>query len=262
MAKADNWGSKARIGIFIVSSEAVPEAEWWAMMPAGVSVHAARVTAPTPWARWASNRKAVELEADLERGAKQFAAMRLSAVVIAHSSSSIAGGAGWDDAVIKRLSEVVAHNTTVTTNGRDCQAALRALKVERPFLVFPAWFDDATLPKGVAYFAEHGFHPPGHIRIDPGRKWRDIPPRDLYPQGMAFEQDVEHLCRQVRAQCPAEADGVLMVGTGLRCVGIVETLEEDLRRPVISANQASLWHCLRLCGVNARVQGYGKLLLG
>jgi len=262
MVKADNWGSKARIGIFIVSSEAVPEAEWWAMMPAGVSVHAARVTAPTPWARWASNREAVELEADLERGAKQFAAMRLSAVVIAHSSSSIAGGAGWDDAVIKRLSEVVAPDTTVTTNGRDCQAALRALKVGRPFLVFPAWFDDATLPKGVAYFAEHGFHPAGHIRIDPGRKWRDIPPRDLYPQGMAFEQDVEHLCRQVRAQCPAEADGVLMVGTGLRCVGIVETLEEDLRRPVISANQASLWHCLRLCGVNARVEGYGKLLLG
>ena len=262
MVKADNWGSKARIGIFIVSSEAVPEAEWWAMMPAGVSVHAARVTAPTPWARWASNREAVELEADLERGAKQFAAMRLSAVVIAHSSSSIAGGAGWDDAVIKRLSEVVAPDTTVTTNGRDCQAALRALKVGRPFLVFPAWFDDATLPKGVAYFAEHGFHPAGHIRIDPGRKWRDIPPRDLYPQGMAFEQDVEHLCRQVRAQCPAEADGVLMVGTGLRCVGLVETLEQDLRRPVISANQASLWHCLRLCGVNARVEGYGKLLLG
>jgi len=262
MVKADNWGSKARIGIFIVSSEAVPEAEWWAMMPAGVSVHAARVTAPTPWARWASNREAVELEADLERGAKQFAAMRLSAVVIAHSSSSIAGGAGWDDAVIKRLSEVVAPDTTVTTNGRDCQAALRALKVGRPFLVFPAWFDDATLPKGVAYFAEHGFHPAGHIRIDPGRKWRDIPPRDLYPQGMAFEQDVEHLCRQVRAQCPAEADGVLMVGTGLRCVGLVETLEQDLRRPVISANQASLWHCLRLCGVSARVEGYGKLLLG
>jgi maleate isomerase len=262
MAKADNCGWKARIGIFIVSSEAVPEAEWWAMMPAGVSVHAARVTAPTPWARWASNRETVDLEADLERGAKQFAAMRLSAVVIAHSSSSIAGGAGWDDAAIKRLSEVLPPETTATTNGRDCQAALQALKIERPFLVFPAWFDDATLPKGVAYFAEHGFHPAGHMRVDPGRKWRDVPPRDLYPQGMAFEQDVEDLYRQVRAHCPAEADGVLMVGTGLRCVGLLETLEQDLRRPVVSANQASLWHCLRLCGVNASVEGYGKLLLG
>ena len=159
MTTTDNWGWKARIGMFIVSSEPVPEAVWWAMMPSGVSVHVARVTAPTPWARWASNRETVELEADVERGAKQFATMRLSAVVIAHSSSSIAGGQGWDDAVVKRLSEVVAPDTVVTTNGRDCQAALRALKVERPFLVFPAWFADPALPKGVAYYAEHGFHP-------------------------------------------------------------------------------------------------------
>jgi hypothetical protein len=90
MNTADNWGWKARIGMFIVSNEPVPEAEWWAMMPPGVSVHAARVTAPTPWARWASGRESVELEGDVERGAKQFATMRLSAVVIAHSSSSIA----------------------------------------------------------------------------------------------------------------------------------------------------------------------------
>jgi maleate isomerase len=187
--------------------------------------------------------------------------MRLSAVVIAHSSSSIAGGQGWDDAVVKRLSELVAPGTAVTTNGRDCQAALRALEVERPFLVFPAWFTDPALPKGVAYFAEHGFQPAGHMRLDPGRKWRDVPPRDLYPQGMAFEQEVEDLYRQVRAQCPADADGVLMVGTGLRCVGVLEALEQDLQRSVMSANQASLWNTLRLSGVRAPVKGYGNLLL-
>ena len=48
----DNWGWRARIGMFIVGNEAVPEAEWWAMAPAGVSIHAARVTARAPWARW------------------------------------------------------------------------------------------------------------------------------------------------------------------------------------------------------------------
>ena len=46
----DNWGWRARIGLFIVGNEAVPEAEWWAMAPPGVSVHAARVTARAPWA--------------------------------------------------------------------------------------------------------------------------------------------------------------------------------------------------------------------
>jgi maleate isomerase len=88
----DNWGWRGRIGLFIVGNEAVPEAEWWAMAPPGVSVHAARVTARAPWARWRDDGKIVEPEDDLLRGCRQFAAMRLAAVVVAHSSSSIIGG--------------------------------------------------------------------------------------------------------------------------------------------------------------------------
>lgn len=260
MTAADNWGWRARIGIFIVGVEPVPEAEWWAMSPPGVSIHAARVTSATPWARWTSGRDGVELDADLERGARQFAGMRLSALVLAHSSSSIAGGAGWDEAVIDVLSRTVTSDTIVTTNGLDCRVALAACKVKRPFLVYPPWFSDDALPKGNVYFADHGFAPAGHMRVDPGRKWRDVPPRDLYPQGMAFEQDVEALYKQVRTQCPPDADGVLLVGTGLRCVGIIDALEQDLQRPVVSANQASLWRTLRLSGVREVVSGYGQLL--
>ena len=81
MTSNDNWGWRARIGLFIVGNEAVPEAEWWAMAPPGVSVHAARVTARAPWARWRDDRKGVEPEEDLLRGCRQFAAMRLQAVV-------------------------------------------------------------------------------------------------------------------------------------------------------------------------------------
>ena len=65
---------------------------------------------------------------------------------------------------------------------------------------------------------------------------------------------------QIKAACPAGADGVLIAGTGFRCVGILEALEQDLKRPVISANQASLWHCLRSAGVQTKVAGYGNLL--
>jgi maleate cis-trans isomerase len=69
----------------------------------------------------------------------------------------------------------------------------------------------------------------------------------------------EPLYQQVRAACPREADGVLIAGTGFRCVGILDALERDLQRPVVSANQASLWHCLRLAGVRTPVGGYGNL---
>ncbi|MEM7211843.1 MAG: hypothetical protein AAF479_08125, partial [Pseudomonadota bacterium] len=99
----DNWGHRARFGIFIVGAEAVPEAEWWAMTPPGVSVHAARVTAKAPWATWDADRKAVTLAPDLERGAGQFASLAVSVAVVAHSSSSVVGGVGWDAAVQETL---------------------------------------------------------------------------------------------------------------------------------------------------------------
>lgn len=256
----DNWGWRARIGMFIVGNEAVPESEWWAMAPRGVSVHAARVTASAPWARWRDDRTAVDLADDVARGCRQFAAMRLSAVVIGHTSSSIVGGKGWDAAVTASLSAAIGGEAIVTTNGLDTMAALRVSGVKRPFLVLPPWFPDATIDAAVRYYTEQGFEPAAHLRVDPGRKWRDLPPGDLYGHGMGFAQEVEPLYGQIQSACPPTADGVLIGGTGFRCVAILDALERDLARPVISANQASLWHCLRLSGVKAPVEGYGSLL--
>lgn len=260
MTANDNWGWRARIGLFIVGSEAVPEAEWWAMAPAGVSMHAARVTAPSPWARWRDDRSGVDLEDDLARGCRQFAAMRLQACVVAHTSSSVLGGKGWDDATVASLASVLGDGVFVTTNGLDTQAALRASGVQRPFLVVPPWFADAAAAATIRYYTEHGFEPAGSLRYDPGRNWRDVPPAEMYGQGMGFAQEVEPLYAQIRAACPADADGVLIGGTGLRCVAVLEALEQDLERPVVSANQASLWHCLRSTGVRTPVAGYGSLL--
>lgn len=259
MSRNDNWGWKARIGMFIVGTEAVPEAEWWAMAPPHVSVHAARVTARAPWAQWRADKSGVELAEDLARGARQFAAMRLTAVVLGHSSSSILGGPGWDEAVVERLSAEIGSGVAVTTNGLDSQAAMRTAGVRRPFLVLPAWFDERTAAADAAYYAERGFEPAGRLSYDPGRKWRDVPPAEMYPQGMGFEQEVEPLYAQIRAACPPDADGVLIAGTGFRCVAILEDLERDLGRPVLSANQVSLWHCLRLSGVRTPIDGYGSL---
>lgn len=259
--ETDNWGWRARIGMFIVGVEAVPEAEWWAMCPSGVSVHAARVTAKAPWAEWRGDeRQTVTLAEDVERGARQFATMRLSAVVMGHSSSSILGGVGWDEAVLGALRSLLPEPITPTTNGLDCVAALGAIGASRPFLVFPPWFGEALVGSGAQYFTERGLQPAGVMRHDPGRKWRDLPPGDLYAHGMGFEQDVEALHAGIRANCPAAADSVMICGTGFRCVGIIDALETDLGRPVITANQASLWHCLRISGVGTTINGYGQLL--
>jgi maleate isomerase len=258
----DNWGSGARFGIFVVGAEVVPEAEWWAMSPLGVSIHAARVTAATPWAQWKTDRDVVVLAPDLERGAAQFASMALSAAVLAHSSSSIMGGPGWDDAVMACLQPCLHGSTAVTTNGLDCAKALRQCGVRRPFIVFPPWFTEDTMRAGAAYFSGHGFQESGIHRQVPEPRWSDVRPQDLYTNLMHIQQNAEQLFDQIVANCPSAADCVLIVGTGLRCVGIIDALESELGRPVVTANQASLWRCLSLAEVGTPVTGYGQLLAG
>ncbi len=86
-------------------------------------------------------------------------------------------------------------------------------------------------------------------------------PQDLYRQFMHLDQNAELLSDQVIAECPDEADSVLMIGTGLRCVGVIDEIETALGKPVVTANQASLWRCLQLAGVETGVTGYGKLMV-
>ena len=63
----------------------------------------------------------------------------------------------------------------------------------------------------------------------------------------------------VRGHVPEHADAVYIGGNGLRSVGVIAALEEDLQIPVMTANQALLWHLLRLTGTRVPVDGYGRL---
>ena len=62
-----------------------------------------------------------------------------------------------------------------------------------------------------------------------------------------------------RRNVPASAEAVFIGGRDFRAVGALEALEEDLGRPVLSANQAAFWHALRLSGVHTPVSRYGQL---
>ena len=260
MNAVDNWGDRARIGLFVVGREVVPEAEWWAMRPAGVSVHAARVTAASPWAPWTADRTAATLSPDLARGCRDFAAMAVDVAVLAHSSSSFIGGPGWDEAAVTALAAELPATTTATTNGLDMRLALAALGAKRPFLVMPAWMSDGIIASAAAYLAAAGLGVPAAWRYRPLDKWTGIAPDGLYPAGMATDQDTGSLFDQVARECPTDADSILLAGTGLRCVAIIEALEKALGRPVVTANQASLWRALKAAGIEASVEGYGALL--
>jgi arylmalonate decarboxylase len=63
----------------------------------------------------------------------------------------------------------------------------------------------------------------------------------------------------IAADCD-EADAVFISCTNLPSLPIVDRLESELGKPVITSNQATFWRCLRLLGSSMRVSGYGALL--
>ena len=46
----------------------------------------------------------------------------------------------------------------------------------------------------------------------------------------------------------------------LRALEVVDEIESRAGKPVIYSNQAMIWHCLRLAGIDDQFDGYGRLL--
>ncbi len=57
-----------------------------------------------------------------------------------------------------------------------------------------------------------------------------------------------------------DADAVFISCGALRSLEIIQQVETELGKPVICSNQAMIWDCLRLAGIDDRITGYGQLL--
>lgn len=57
-----------------------------------------------------------------------------------------------------------------------------------------------------------------------------------------------------------EAEALFISCTALRAADVVDRIEKKLGKPVVTANQAMVWQCLRLSGYQGEISGYGDLL--
>ncbi len=250
MWQPDGWGFRARIGVLTPHADIGPESEFHAMSPAGVSIHTGRAFFGA-MSRDTTLDHAIALEPvrafsqppHIDEAATLLAAAPVSVIAYAFTSSSYVSGPQDDKELAARLADRTGLPLVVT-----CHAAvegLRGLGAEKLALVNPPWFSPELTEMGAAYFRHEGFEvvhsssmeiPGGQLEVHPG---------EVY--GWA------------RTHVPAEADAVFIGGNGLRAIGVIQTLEEDLDKPVITANQVAFWRSLRTAGIRAPVTGYGRL---
>jgi len=88
---------------------------------------------------------------------------------------------------------------------------------------------------------------------------RDICLRRPSPVQIAHTTD--DMCRDALQQLDGDdVDAIVQVGTNLSMVRFAAAAEWVLGKPVIAINAATYWHALRACGINDKLQGFGKLL--
>lgn len=55
------------------------------------------------------------------------------------------------------------------------------------------------------------------------------------------------------------SEAVFISCVNLHTIELIEKLEEDLKKPVITSSQATMWRLLRLGNINDEIRGYGQL---
>ena len=70
----------------------------------------------------------------------------------------------------------------------------------------------------------------------------------------------EFIAEFALAQDRADADAIFISCGALRSLQVIAEIEERAGKPAICSNQAMIWDCLRLAGIEDRFEGYGRLL--
>lgn len=225
-------GIRARIGIIHLST-AMMDHEFWEMAPEGVSIFCTRLRGHPP-----------DIEG-LKDATKDLIECKLNSVLYACTSGSFGPGPEWNDLLIKTMEKITG--VPATTNSQGIVEALRALGAKNVSVSTP--YNKEYNQKLKAFLEAKGFTITGikrtPITIDDYGKF-------LYPPEQAY--------LLAKETYTPETDAHLISCAGWRTLPIIEKLENDIGKPVVTSVQAVMWHALKLTGLKVKMEGKGKLL--
>jgi maleate cis-trans isomerase len=236
-------GWRARLGFLIPPGNPTVEPEMIALAPPGVSVHFSRLVARGPagthHGQEERNRSQIE---HIDESTELLAMVKPNVIMLAHTATSYALGHSAEAELLRRLQARYA--IQVATAFGSVAAALTMLGVRRLALGTP-YSEEITL-KGKVHLEGCGYEVVsyGHLK-----NVTDI-----------YAETPERAYQLGRSVDTSDAEAVFLSGTGMPTIEILEVLEHDLGKPVLSAASAMMWHALRLAGVRHSTSGYGRLL--
>jgi maleate cis-trans isomerase len=226
------YGRRARIGRINPSPETVGDEEWRRLMPEGVIVISTRMYIESVDASGLT-----EMVKHVERASRELATARPNVILMAGTAGAFNGGAQFDVELSRRIER--ASGVTGTTTMTAVLAALQSMNIRR-LSIATSYIE--SVDKALAAVLNASGVEVGSIKgmgllksIDMG----DVEPEQTY-----------RFARNAFEATP-DVDGFLISCGNLRTLETIAKLEADFGKPVITSNQAGLWHALRLAGVQA-----------
>ena len=231
--------ARAKIGYVLLATEQTVQDDVVKLCPDGVGVHFARAAIPD-----SITNATLAAQADLlaDCASTLLPDGSLDVICYACTSGSLVIG---ETRVFEELNRgaPTAKATSLITG------VMRALKtVNAKKIVVATPYLDEINQREADYMEQAGF---------------DV----LSIQGLNLQKDSDmvrvspdFLIEFALAQDRPEAEAIFISCGALRTLDVIDEIEQRAGKPAICSNQAMIWDCLRLAGVNDRFEGYGSLL--
>jgi maleate isomerase len=235
---APRYGWRARIGMLLPSVNTAAEPQINAMLPDGVSLHTTRLKLTG-----SSEQELLAMTDRMEEGAALLADAGVD-LILFHCTAVSTFDVKMEETLPERIT--AATGVAATATSRALIAAFRALEARRIVMVTP--YPPAINQREAAFLEAHQIRVLADIGLDihEGRKMIGVEPGEWY--------------RLVRGQARPDADAYFISCTAVRSLEVIEDLERDLGKPVVTSNQAAAWHSLRRLGIKDSPAGCGRLM--
>jgi len=231
------FGWRLRLGVLLPSVNTVGEPQLQAMLPVGVTMHTTRLKLTG-----SSEAELLAMADRLEEAALLLADCEPQRILF-HCTAVTTFDPGMAERLRRRIIDATGIPATVTAEALI--AAFRVLGARKVVMLTPYI---AAVNQREAEFLHHNgltvLQERG-LGLAGGKEFATVEPFEWYRQAMSLRND--------------SADAYFLSCAQVRSAEVIETLEHDLGRPVVTSNQAALWHCLRESGVSDRIPGFGTL---
>ncbi|KPQ02350.1 MAG: maleate isomerase [Rhodobacteraceae bacterium HLUCCA12] len=233
-------GWRARIGQMRPATAIEGAEEWRSVAPVGVAFADARTIV-----RRVDNDGLKEMMSQVLEASRQLATAKVDLIVQCGAPGTFLRGPGHDEQVAKEIENETGIKSITMMQGM--MEGLKALDARK--IAVATIYSDEVNKQMTSYMEALGFE----IVAMEGLQITDPFEASLHDADSAYRLGREAFRKA------GKADAILISCGTYRSFPIIPYLEMDTGVPVVSSNQATLWHALRSLGLPDEIPDLGKL---